>query len=168
MRAGRSVAGVVVLMMLVGGACSGGGSSAPVVATAVTTGESSGVVDDSSPALPASSCRDPRPSVIVWLELDVTAAQRRAIEDELTGTSGVDHVVYVDQVAAYAEFGEMFSSNPEMVASVDPADLPASLRVVLDAPVPLTVVDELAEMPGVRQTSIDPCEPQVVMPRRSS
>jgi hypothetical protein len=163
------VAGVVVLMVLVGGACSGGGSSsAPVVATAVTTGESSGVVDDSSPALPASSCRDPRPSVIVWLELDVTAAQRRAIEAELTGTSGVDHVVYVDQVAAYAEFGLMFSSNPELVASVDPADLPASLRVVLDAPVPLTVVDELAEMPGVRQTSIDPCEPQVVMPRRSS
>lgn len=164
MRAGRFIAAVV----FVGAACSSGGSPSASTAppTVPATDAPTSVVDGSSPALPASSCRDPEPSVVVWLAIDATPTQVDSVKASLIATSGVDQVIFIDKDAAYAEFRELFPDSPEMLASVKPADLPASFRVVSAAPLPIATVDNWASIPGVDSTTLNPCPPQVVPPTK--
>jgi cell division transport system permease protein len=104
--------------------------------------------------------------VVVWLAIDATSTQVDAVKASLIATSGVDQVIYIDKDAAYAEFRELFPDSPEMLASVKPADLPASFRVVTTAPLPIGTVDNWSSIPGVDSTTLNPCQPQEVPPTK--
>ncbi len=62
---------------------------------------------------------------------DAQIASVRSDLDELKRTKQVKGYVFVDQVAALAEYREMFRNSPEQLdIATDPKDLPTSFRVV--------------------------------------
>ena len=88
----------------------------------------------------------------IFMKPEASASQTEAVEAELRNLPEVRDVRFVDQAAAFAEFGRMFASTPEMVDSVTPADLPASYRVVPREPEFAESVGQRFEArPGVRE-----------------
>jgi cell division transport system permease protein len=84
---------------------------------------------------------------IVFMQPNITPAQRTALRDTLNHDPAIKRIKYVDQKEALAEFRKIFRDQPELLQSVDqdPSILPASFRVVprnADA----TAVDQLKEI----------------------
>jgi cell division protein FtsX len=70
----------------------------------------------------------------VYLKLQVTPAQRDAIRKRLKSLDVVDAVFYESRAEAYSRWRELYRTKPGVVANTDPAALPESFRVRLDAP----------------------------------
>jgi cell division transport system permease protein len=74
--------------------------------------------------------------VIVWLKDEVrdgvTFEAQIGLLDQVNGWEEVEEANFVDKAEAYQEFQEMFASNPAMLENVNPAILPASIRIKLN------------------------------------
>ena len=73
--------------------------------------------------------------VIVWLKDEVrdgvTFEAQMGLLDQVNEWEEVESASFVDKAEAYQEFQEMFASNPAMLENVNPAILPASIRIKL-------------------------------------
>jgi cell division protein FtsX len=87
-----------------------------------------------STAPPSTAVCIPGTEVLVFVNPAVTGDRITEIRDALAGVPGVVGITYVDQQQAYEEFKVLFADSPEMLASVDPANLPSSFRVTIDDP----------------------------------
>ncbi len=74
--------------------------------------------------------------VIVWLKDEVrdgvTFEAQMSLLDQVNEWEEVDTASFVGKAEAYQEFQEMFASNPAMLENVNPAILPASIRIKLN------------------------------------
>lgn len=88
--------------------------------------------------LAACTAGEPRPedrpenlTVAVFLTVDATEAQSKAVEDRLRSVSDVTDFRFVDHTAAYEEMKTTFKDKPELLDSVKPEQLPESFRFKL-------------------------------------
>jgi cell division protein FtsX len=72
--------------------------------------------------------------VSVILRLGVTPAQRDAIRRRIQSLDVVDEVYFESRAEAYARLKELYRNKPRVLANTDPAVLPESFRVRLEAP----------------------------------
>lgn len=74
--------------------------------------------------------------VIVWLKDEVrdgvTFEAQMGLLDQVNEWEEVESASFVGKAEAYQEFQEMFASNPAMLENVNPAILPASIRIKLN------------------------------------
>ncbi len=74
--------------------------------------------------------------VIVWLKDEVrdgvTFEAQMGLLDQVNEWEEVETATFVGKAEAYQEFQEMFASNPAMLENVNPAILPASIRIKLN------------------------------------
>lgn len=112
------------------------------------------------PFLPADSCKQPPPSIAVFVRSDATPSESDAIRDYLTSIPGASAVTYIDQEEGFKEFKE--ANPPEMVAAIRPEDLLVSFRVVLEGSDAGSVAADIKTLPGVMEVVIDPCNPRTV------
>jgi len=74
--------------------------------------------------------------VIVWLKDEVrdgvTFEAQTGLLDQVNGWEEVEEASFVGKAEAYQEFQDMFASNPAMLENVNPAILPASIRIKLN------------------------------------
>ena len=70
----------------------------------------------------------------VYLKLDVTPARRQAIRERIERLDVVDQVYFESRAEAWARLRELYKGKPEILKRTDPALLPESFRVRLDAP----------------------------------
>jgi cell division transport system permease protein len=68
--------------------------------------------------------------LIVFLDPQVSAAQRDAVGAFIDANPLVKKKSYVDKQAAYKEFKRLFKDQPDMVSAIRPQDLPTSFTVV--------------------------------------
>jgi cell division transport system permease protein len=86
----------------------------------------------------------------VWLDFDVTASQKVAIEAKVRALPGVAGIACETGEQVYARFKETFKDSPDLIASVDPAYLPASCRFTRpDRAAADRASVELGALPGV-------------------
>jgi cell division transport system permease protein len=101
------------------------------------------------------ACGPPPPrtdgrEVHIFLKLDVTLAQRDAVEARLRGL-GLDAIIgFSSRGEAYERFAAVYCDAPELIAATRPEDLPESFVVTLgDAGDYGVIHDALVGMPGV-------------------
>gem|GEM_PF-1230740 len=70
----------------------------------------------------------------VLLEEGVTPARRQAIRERLEDLDVVDQVYFESRAEAWARLKELYKGKPEILERTDPAVIPESFRVRLDAP----------------------------------
>jgi hypothetical protein len=98
---------------------------------------------------------EPDSELVIWLEDEVSADQLDAVAGVLSEVDKVGEMRYVSQEAAIAEFQELFESDPEAMAGLDPELLPASFRVrVPPTSEPESLQIDLLLVPGVRDVTI--------------
>jgi cell division transport system permease protein len=93
---------------------------------------------------------------VVFMNADAPQEQIDAVGKALDENPEVERKTYFDQQQSYEEFKTLFASTPEMVASVTPADLPPSFRVVpvdKDAKVVEDLGNEFKTKPGVKDVA---------------
>lgn len=90
--------------------------------------------------------------VSVYLNDDITKAQRTDLQKQLTQAPEVTGVNYLDKKQAYDRFRKLFEAQPELVSAVGPNDLPASFQVKLRNAEQFDLVSqEFNSAPGVQQ-----------------
>ena len=92
--------------------------------------------------------------VSIWLEDEISEAQRVSLETELRDNPEVEDVLYESKDDAYESAQELFEGQDEVLASIEPDFLPASFRVSLHDPERFLVVASQYEgYPGVADIS---------------
>lgn len=97
-----------------------------------------------------------RCEVIVWLDVAVAPQVADHLSLKLSASSAVAKVEYVDQERTYEEFESYYADEPEIVALVEPEQLPTSFRVELlehSQPLPSELA-WLATADGVDQVAV--------------
>lgn len=90
--------------------------------------------------------------VSVYLNDDITDAQRTDLQHKLTTSPVVAGVNYLDKKQAYSRFKKLFEAQPELVSAVGPNDLPASFQVKLRNAEQFNIISqEFNSSPGVQQ-----------------
>jgi cell division protein FtsX len=89
-----------------------------------------------------------RYNVSVFLDHDITDEQQDVVQSALTALDPVDGIRFESREEAWQQFQEMFSDQPDLIASIRPESLPESFRLTttgesFDCP-PLTSVQQLA------------------------
>jgi FtsX extracellular domain len=97
--------------------------------------------------------------VLVFLDRDVTEAERHNIEAALDNHPQVSSHAFWDQAESLAEARRLFRNHAEMLAKLDrdPEMVPSSFRITLTHPDPATagrVVANFQDQPGVMQVTI--------------
>ena len=88
----------------------------------------------------------------IFLEPNVTPGEQAALGRELTGLSEVKKVRFVDKPEAYSEFKQMFANTPDLVNSLDVAEMPPSYRVVPTKAEDITAIgSQFQNQPGVKE-----------------
>jgi len=93
---------------------------------------------------------------VVFMNPNASQEQTDSVKKDLQDNPQIQRFTYVDQKASYTEFKQLFHDQPELIASVNPSDLPPSYRVV---PVNKTEanINELGKIfgskPGVKEVS---------------
>ena len=93
---------------------------------------------------------------VVFMNPNASQEQTDSVKKDLQDNPQIQRFTYVDQKASYVEFKQLFHDQPELIASVNPSDLPPSYRVV---PVNKTEqnINELGKIfgskPGVKEVS---------------
>lgn len=86
----------------------------------------------------------------VFLTDGISDTQKAALHDAIDGMPEVQSVVYDSKQQAFAEYKQMFSGSPSLIANVDPNALPASYRVKLHDPSKVDLVrSQIVGRPGV-------------------
>jgi hypothetical protein len=118
-----------------------------------------------STASPTTEVCIPGTEVLLFVNPAVTGDRITEIRDTLAGVPGVVAITYVDQQQAYEEFKVLFADSPEMLASVDPANLPSSFRVTVDDPARVDAVRAAAAtLDGVGDVTEDTAPPGSTAP----
>lgn len=116
--------------VLLASACTAGArvdaAESPGVPTTVTTTPPVETTLQTTTTLP-----DPGIDIVAWLNKD---SPGQTLEQTVIGWPGVESAVYVGSLEALAEFERLYAHQPEVVAEIDAADLPASLRVEVTHP----------------------------------
>lgn len=86
-----------------------------------------------------------RVDLVVFLEPGSPSDSLELIASDLATTDGVEEVEVFSQEQAFDEFAEMFADSPELVATVTPDLLPASIRVAMDEPDDIDRTESVAE-----------------------
>ena len=93
---------------------------------------------------------------VVFMKPNASQEQTDNVKKNLQDNPRIQKFTYVDQKASYVEFKQLFHDQPELIASVNPSDLPPSYRVV---PIDKTEanINDLGKlfgtMPGVKEVS---------------
>lgn len=80
--------------------------------------------------------------VSIFLEQEVTAEQRTALETKLGTDPMVSASLYESKEQAYERFREQFQDSPDLIDSVRPEALPEAFRVKLTDPEQVDVISE--------------------------
>jgi len=92
----------------------------------------------------------------LFLKVDASAAQSRAVDAALQTDTDVRWVQHLSKAEAYAVFRKDFADQPALVQSTKPSDLPESFRVILQPGRSVaSIVDRYTALPGV-DTAITP------------
>ena len=92
--------------------------------------------------------------VSIFLVEDVAEENRLALQTDLESNALVEQVEYESPEQAYENMQEMFADDEALLASLDPATLPGSLRVKLVNPEDFRVVQsQYASWPGVDEVA---------------
>ncbi|MBT8165336.1 MAG: permease-like cell division protein FtsX [Acidimicrobiia bacterium] len=128
----------------------------PVTTTSTLPPVTTSIAPTTSTTVPV----EPGPDVIAWLNPDAAAG---TLTEAVAGWTGVGTVALVSGEDALAEFAALYAGRPDLVADVDPADLPSSLRIDLSHPSYLAeVASQLRALSDVSDvtTSVTPtCNP---------
>jgi cell division protein FtsX len=98
--------------------------------------------------------REPRHryEVTVFLEADVTAEQKAAVEPALRALHPVDGVRFESREQAWARFRERFKDKPDLVASTKAESMPQSFRLATTGRVfDCAALAPVRQLPGVNQ-----------------
>jgi cell division protein FtsX len=93
---------------------------------------------------------------IIYMDVDISDEQRRALESTLDQDPAIKSFEYLDRAAAYEEFQILFKDSPEMLEDVDPEALPTSFKLVPEDPSPesvLQIKESYEDEPGVLKVS---------------
>jgi cell division protein FtsX len=88
-------------------------------------------------------------TLVVFLDKDVSADQRTAVEHQVRGMPTVRDVSYKSKQQAYEEFKQQFKDSPDLIAATDPNSLPESYTATVDSTVVEPVETVLASATGV-------------------
>ena len=89
--------------------------------------------------------------VIVFLQPDGSQDAQLALLETVDGWPDVEEAFFVDKLAAYEEFKDMFANQPALIEEVDASILPASIRIKLNDLDRYTAVrDQLIGNPNVK------------------
>jgi hypothetical protein len=117
----------------------GGGATVASLAVAAVAAVHLATPPVAVPGIASPSCGpagDRGTGVSVFLDQDVTEAERSAVRDALTRDERVSDVRYEGQDAAFERFEVLWRDvAPDFVASTDPESFPESFRVSLTEPV---------------------------------
>ena len=94
--------------------------------------------------------------LLVFFQADASPIEIEAVRAHLLRQPFVRHLNYVDQIAAYREFKELFRNKPDMIAVVRVETMPSSLRFNVEdptAPAVKELVQGLRVYPGVREVN---------------
>jgi len=92
--------------------------------------------------------------VSIFLLDAISDPQRESLERDLLANPVVDEVLYESKEQAFEHFKEIFANDPDVLATVTPEVLPASLRVKLTDPTQFAVIQsQFATYPGVDEVS---------------
>jgi cell division protein FtsX len=95
----------------------------------------------------------------VFLNDDVTDRQRADLDELLRSDPRVERLRYESRESAYEQFKEMYRDSPDLVAAVQPGNLPESFRVRLVQPEQsLPFQEELQRRPGVETVVRTVCD----------
>jgi cell division transport system permease protein len=95
-----------------------------------------------------------RLQVTVFLNDNISEAQRDALNTSLVHNSLVQDVQYESKQQAYENFQRLFKNSPELVRNVEESSLPASFRVTLRDPKLYDRIQaEYGTAPGVKKVS---------------
>ena len=98
---------------------------------------------------------EPDSDLVIWLQEDVSAEQLDEVAGILSEVETIGELRYVSPEAAYEEFTNLFESDPELIAELDPDSLPASFRVkVPPSSEPELIQIDLLLIQGVRDVTI--------------
>jgi cell division protein FtsX len=118
--------------------------------------------------LPACTSKPPKPAeftkvaLAVFLEHDITADRKTAVESRLRSMPSVEAVVFEDREQAYARQKEALKDSPDLLAEIKPEYLPEQFNATLtDAPIAEAVELVMADVEGVadvalKVTDVDP------------
>jgi cell division transport system permease protein len=67
---------------------------------------------------------------MVYLQPDITEAERKVVEQSLKSNPSVKSFTYVDKNETYADFKKLFADEPTMLENVRKEDLPTRYKVV--------------------------------------
>jgi cell division protein FtsX len=81
----------------------------------------------------------------VFLDPDAPLGSLEVMASELADAEGVEGVESFTQEQAFDEFAELFADSPELVSTVSPELLPASVRVTMTDPADVDRTESLAE-----------------------
>jgi cell division protein FtsX len=103
--------------------------------------------------------RDDQPrhryDVSVFLDHDITAEQRDALEPALAALRPVDGIRFESQEQAYQNFRELFRDQPELIESIEPDTLPESFRLTTTGEVfDCAALRSVRELPGVAEITV--------------
>lgn len=91
---------------------------------------------------------------VVFMNAEASSAQLQAVADDLDTSPEVNSVTFFDQQDAFEEFKDLFEGTPELIETVQPADLPTSFRVVpvdTDPDAVAQLADRFESSAGVRE-----------------
>jgi cell division protein FtsX len=95
----------------------------------------------------------PTTHLTVYLDDDVTTAQKSAVEAKVRTLPGADVVTFVSHQEAYRRFKELFKDRPDLVDIATPENLPESYEVLVTGTVSEAALAELRGLPGVDEVT---------------
>jgi cell division protein FtsX len=117
---------------LIASACTAGpridAAESPEVTTTVTT---STPVETTLQPTTTTTLPGAGVDIVAWLN---KYSPGQTLEQTVAGWPGVESAVYVGSLEALAELERLYADQPEVVAEIDAADLPTSLRVEVTHP----------------------------------
>ena len=117
---------------LIASACTAGpridAAESPEVTAAVTT---TAPVQTTLQPTTTTTLPDAGIDIVAWLN---KYSPGQTLEQTVAGWPGVESAVYVGSLEALAELERLYADQPEVVAEIDAADLPTSLRVEVTHP----------------------------------
>jgi cell division protein FtsX len=96
-----------------------------------------------------------RYDVSVFLDHDISAEQRDAVESALAALHPVDGIRFESREQAYQRFQDMFRDEPELTESTEPEDMPESFRLTTTGEVfDCAALRSVRQLPGVAETVV--------------
>ena len=93
--------------------------------------------------------------VAVFLDHEITADQKAAVETALARLHPVDGVTFESREQAWAKFQEMFKDRPELINSTKPQDLPESFHLTTTGTeFDCAALAPVRALPGVNEISV--------------